>query len=82
MLTTAAAGPMIDIHNTKRRMPVILPPELAFEWLQNDLTEERIQAIATHQYDASRLKAWPVAKNFLSAADPAKEVHYENLPPL
>ncbi len=82
VLTTEAIGPMIEIHNTKKRMPVILPPELAFEWLQTDLPEERIKAIATHQYDASRLKAWPVAKNFLYADDPAKEVHYENLPPL
>ena len=82
VVTTEAVGPMIQIHNTKKRMPVILPPELAFEWIQNDLTEERIATIATHQYDASKLKAWPVAKNFLHADDPTKEFHYNNLPPL
>lgn len=82
IVTTDAAGPMIEIHNTKKRMPVILPPELAFEWIQNDLPEERIASIATHQYDPSKLKAWPVAKNFLTADDPTTEFHYENLPPL
>lgn len=82
VVTTEAVGPMIQIHNTKKRMPVILPPELAFEWIQNDLPEERIATIATHQYDASKLKAWPVAKNFLHADDPTKEFHYDNLPPL
>ena len=82
VVTTEAVGPMIQIHNTKKRMPVILPPELAFEWIQNYLTEERIATIATHQYDASKLKAWPVAKNFLHADDPTKEFHYDNLPPL
>lgn len=34
--TTNALGPMLEIHNTKKRMPVILPPELAFEWIQKD----------------------------------------------
>lgn len=82
VVTTEAVGSMIEIHNTKKRMPVILPPELAFEWIQNDATEQRIAAIATHQYDASKLKAWPVAKNFLHADDPTKEYPYENLPPL
>ncbi|MEJ8843864.1 SOS response-associated peptidase family protein [Lacibacter sp. H375] len=82
VVTTNAVGPMIQIHNTKKRMPVILPPELAFEWIQNDLTEERIAKLATHQYDPVKIKAWPVAKNFLYADDPTKEFHYDNLPSL
>jgi putative SOS response-associated peptidase YedK len=82
VVTTDAVGPMIKIHNTKKRMPVILPPELALEWIQQDLSEERIAQIATYQCDPKKFKAWPVAKNFLHAPDPTKEFHYENLPPL
>ena len=82
IVTTDAVGPMIKIHNSKKRMPVILPPELAMEWIQKDLTEERIAQLATYQYDPSKIKAWPVAKNFLHSDDPTKEFHYENLPPL
>ncbi len=82
VLTTNATGPMLTIHNTKKRMPVILPPELALEWIQKDLSEERIAELATYQYDTSKIKAWPVAKNFLTADDPTKPFHYEQVPAL
>jgi len=82
VVTTEANELMQKVHNTKRRMPVILPQELASEWLQPNLTEERITQLATYQFPASKMKAWPVAKNFLSSDDPSKEFHYENLPPL
>jgi putative SOS response-associated peptidase YedK len=82
VVTTEANELMQKVHNTKRRMPVILPAELAREWLHANLTEERITQLATHQFPASKMKAWPVAKNFLSSDDPSKEFYYENLPPI
>jgi putative SOS response-associated peptidase YedK len=82
VVTTEAAGPMLEIHNTKHRMPVMLPPELALEWIQPNLSEKRIAELSSYQYDPSKIVAWPVAKDFLQADDPTKEAHYENLPPL
>ncbi len=73
VVTTEANELMQKIHNTKRRMPVILPPDLALEWLQPNLSEERIQQLATYRFRADKMKAWPVAKNFLQSNDPEKQ---------
>ncbi|WP_158637341.1 SOS response-associated peptidase [Lacibacter cauensis] len=73
VVTTEANELMQKIHNTKRRMPVILPPDLALEWLQPNLSEERIQQLATYRFPADKMKAWPVAKNFLQSSDPEKQ---------
>jgi putative SOS response-associated peptidase YedK len=82
IVTTEANELMQKVHNTKKRMPVILPPHLAFEWLQKDLPEKRIKEIAAYQYNHEEMEAWPVAKGFESLDDPIAEVHYDNLPPL
>ena len=46
ILTTEANPLMETIHNTKKRMPVILPKEKEWEWLQNDMAPEEILALA------------------------------------
>lgn len=71
---------MQQVHNTKKRMPVILTEELAEEWLFGNIDQKRIQEIATYQFPAEKMYAYPVAKKFLLEADPAKEEVYENLP--
>jgi len=38
MLTTEARGIMVEIHNSKRRMPVILKPEIENDWLLGKTT--------------------------------------------
>ncbi len=78
IVTTNANELMQQIHNTKRRMPVILPPELAWEWLQPNTPMERIAELATYQLPASSMKAWPVAKNFLQSSTPEKEIQQSN----
>lgn len=82
IVTTEANELMQKVHNTKRRMPLILPPELAWEWIQKDTTLERVAELAKFQLPASKMKAWPVAKNFLHSNQPEKEFQYENLPAL
>ena len=92
IVTTKANALMEKIHNKKLltnpledpdpRMPTILPENLAYEWLFGDLDKKRIMEIASYQYPAEEMIAWPIAKNFDRIADPTKEVEYENLPPL
>lgn len=82
IVTTAANDLMQQVHNSKKRMPVILPPDLAWEWLFGKLSEKRILEIARHQYDTDEMFAYPVSKKFMSDPDPEKEVDYEELPPL
>lgn len=82
IVTTEANSLMQQIHTTKKRMPVILPESLAFEWMQNGLSKQRITELATYQYNSSEMIAWPAAKNFLTLEENAsKEFNYEHLPP-
>ncbi len=40
IVTTAANEFMAEIHNTKKRMPIILPKELELDWLTNPNIED------------------------------------------
>ena len=53
LVTTEANSVNAIIHNSKRRMPTILTEELAYEWIQPGLSENRITEIATFQFPAS-----------------------------
>src|SRR5690606_18431728 len=44
VLTTAANPMMSTIHNSKRRMPVIIPREYEKDWLNPNLTKEDVLA--------------------------------------
>jgi putative SOS response-associated peptidase YedK len=73
---------MKEIHNKKKRMPTILAPDLAWEWMMDDLTDDRIQEIALTQYDYKKMQACSVAKNFKESLNPAEPFQYEGLPAL
>jgi putative SOS response-associated peptidase YedK len=45
VITTHANPKMEEIHNLKKRMPVILDPDYEGKWLSSDLTAREIQAI-------------------------------------
>ena len=79
IVTTAANELMSQIHNSKKRMPVILTQALAEEWIFCDLDEERITTIATFQMPAEQMQAHSVRKDFLSAPDPTEAFSYEEL---
>jgi putative SOS response-associated peptidase YedK len=82
VVTTVANSLMMQVHNTKKRMPVILTEELANEWIFGKLDEKRILEIASYQYPSEKMYAYPVSKSFLSDTDPTAETSYENLPAL
>ena len=82
IVTTEANSLMRQVHNSKNRMPVILPQELAEEWTNHDLTEERIKQIATYQFPAEQMEAYPVAKDFIQCDEPTSKAAYEQLPDL
>lgn len=82
IITTEANELMDVIHNTKKRMPTILPESLAKEWLYGDLSKQQIQELARYQIDYSEMTAWPVQKNFIEKENPEEEFEYENLPEL
>ena len=79
IVTTAANTLMEQIHNTKKRMPVILPETFAAEWLQPNLSESRIAEIAQYQINAEVMQAWPISKNFRQSAIPNERMDYPEL---
>jgi putative SOS response-associated peptidase YedK len=71
---------MEQVHNTKQRMPTIVPETLAVEWLQPGLSKERIMQIASYQMPSHEMTAWTIAKDFLKLPDPVAEVKYDHVP--
>ena len=82
IVTTDANYIMKQVHNSKNRMPTILPEELAWDWMMEQLPESRITEIATHQYPAELMQAYSIEKDFRSAMEPTKAFTYEELPAL
>lgn len=46
IMTTGANDLMSEIHNTKRRMPVILPGEKSLEWLEEKASPEELKSLS------------------------------------
>ena len=60
IITTAANPLMAKIHNSKERMPVILPPKIERDWLNTDLTDDQIKNFF-HAIDDSEMKAHTIS---------------------
>ena len=82
IVTTQANRLMAQVHNKRKRMPLILPEELAWEWIQADLSPDRLEFLVHYQYPAEQMKAYTIRKDFRTAEDPAVFFEYPELPPL
>ena len=82
IVTTAANELMKEIHNAKKRMPVILPHELAWRWIMEELTEAEIKEISSYQLPSEQMTAYTIRKDFKTAPDPLQPFEYEDLPHL
>lgn len=79
LVTTKANKLMEQVHNAKKRMPAILPEDLASEWISDGLSEERITELATYQYPFAQMQAHTIQKDFKTALDPSERYEYEGL---
>lgn len=82
LVTTDANSLMKQIHNSQNRMPTMLPDELAWEWMMEDLSEERITELATYQISAKEMEAYTVEKDFKTTGTPGKAFVYAEVPKL
>lgn len=64
IVTTEATKLMSQVHNSKNRMPVILPDELGWEWMMEDLPKDRITEIGTYIFPTEKLQACTIEKGF------------------
>lgn len=64
-IITTDANPLMEyIHNTKKRMPVILSPEDEQKWIGKYLPKENIIELMK-PYDADRMNAYVINNDFL-----------------
>jgi putative SOS response-associated peptidase YedK len=82
IVTTKANELMSKIHNTKLRMPTILTEDLAAEWIKPGLQPDKIQEIASFQYNSDEMSAYPIRKEFRTLEDPTEAFDYIELPAL
>lgn len=68
ILTTEANPLLAKIHNTKKRMPVILPPHEEKTWLRDDLNDKDILAL-TKPYDENLMEAHTISKLITSRTE-------------
>ncbi len=62
IITTDANKMMAEIHNKKRRMPLVVPPEKRMWWLQPELTKQDLQEYFV-PYPDDYLTAHKVSRN-------------------
>jgi putative SOS response-associated peptidase YedK len=80
IVTTRANELMAEVHNSKKRMPSILPDDLAWRWLMEDLSEAEIKQIAAYQFPSENMNAYTIAKDFKTALNPLAPFIYDELP--
>ncbi|NCD67995.1 SOS response-associated peptidase [Mucilaginibacter agri] len=66
---TGANALMKQIHNSKLRMPTILPDDLAYEWLLEKPTEERLSQIARTQIPSRMLEFCTIDTDYRTAQE-------------
>lgn len=66
ILTRSAIPFLANIHNVKKRQPVILRSELENKWLNQDLRDEVITTIISTDYDSEQLEAYPIDRKLFS----------------
>jgi putative SOS response-associated peptidase YedK len=82
IVTTKANKLMEQVHNSKKRMPVILNADLAYEWIFGNIDEKRILEIAQTQFPAEEMQARSIARDFREVLEPTRPFDYEDLPAL
>jgi len=82
IVTAEANSLMKQIHNSKERMPTILPGDLAEVWLYKNLSDQEIVDIANYQVASDDMKARSLHKDFLKRQNPLEEVIYNEPPKL
>lgn len=61
-IVTTVANPLMElIHNTKKRMPLILEPEAAYKWMDTSTTPGEINSLI-RPYDENKMKAYTISK--------------------
>ena len=69
VLTTKANPLMEEIHNSKKRMPVIMPREYEKDWLNPTLSKDDVLALC-QPFDPAKMDAYTISKRITSRKEP------------
>lgn len=69
VLTTRANKLMSEIHNSKKRMPVIIHRDAEKEWLSANLSKSRVMELC-QPFEDSLMDAYTISKRITSRKDP------------
>ncbi|WP_215232071.1 SOS response-associated peptidase [Dyadobacter linearis] len=79
-IITTEANPLTAlIHNSKKRMPTLLPDELAWEWMMTDVQPERMTELATFQFSEEKMEAFSINQKFQFTGEDPYPVNYPQL---
>ncbi|MCE6988147.1 SOS response-associated peptidase [Dyadobacter sp. CY323] len=79
MVTTNANPLAAKIHNSKKRMPTILPDQLAWEWMMSDIDQEGINKLAVFQFPEEHMEAFSINQKFQFTGEDPYPVTYPEL---
>ena len=78
MVTTDANPLTAKIHNSKKRQPTILPEEMAWEWMMEDIAPERMTQLASYQFPEQQMEAFSINQKFqFTGEDPIPTLYPE-----
>jgi putative SOS response-associated peptidase YedK len=82
LVTTEANPLMRQIHNSKNLMPTMLPDELAWEWMMQDLVRNESQNLQPIRSTLLKWKHIQIEKDFRTTGTPTKAFVYADVPEL
>ncbi|WP_234733654.1 SOS response-associated peptidase [Tellurirhabdus bombi] len=71
LLTTEANDLLANIHNTKKRMPVLLTPEAEHAWLHEDLNQQEVLDLTANLYPDKKMHSYSISKRITSRTEPS-----------
>ena len=79
IITTNANSLMEQIHNSKKRMPLLFDKQHANQWL-SDIGIDKIKEAISFEYDSKKMNAYTIARDFRSSKEPREEHNFLELP--
>lgn len=70
ILTVEANDFFAEVHNVKKRMPLVLDREFEEEWLRNDLSENNIKELIRVGFTTDEFEAYPVSRDLNKRGKP------------
>ncbi|MDG1729241.1 MAG: SOS response-associated peptidase family protein, partial [Algibacter sp.] len=69
ILTKQASPLFAEIHNKRKRQPILLSKDIESDWLSDNLSEDDIKELINTPYNESDLDTYTVSKDLFKARE-------------